>query len=81
MNAGGEVIDGSLLATKIEDANLRVGNTTVEPGLGVRLERGICQYTVVSSMPRFFFPFHHRADFDIPNRESMRPPNFVETVD
>jgi len=33
----GEVIHVSLLTTKIEDTNLRVGNTTVEPGLGVRL--------------------------------------------
>ena len=38
MNAGGEVIDGSLLATKVEDADLGVGDTTVEPGLGVRLK-------------------------------------------
>jgi hypothetical protein len=38
VDAGREVIHVSLLTTKIEDANLRVGNTTVEPGLGVRLE-------------------------------------------
>lgn len=38
VDAGGEVIHVSLLTTKIEDTNLRVGNTTVEPGLGVRLD-------------------------------------------
>jgi hypothetical protein len=39
----GEVIHVSLLTTKIENANLRVGNTTVEPGLGVRLVKGQSQ--------------------------------------
>ena len=38
VDAEREVIDGSLLATKIEDANLGVGNTTVEARLRVRLE-------------------------------------------
>jgi hypothetical protein len=33
----GEVIHVSLLTTKIEDANLSVGNTAVETRLGVRL--------------------------------------------
>lgn len=37
VDAHGEVIHVGLLTTKIEDTNLRVGNTTVEPGLGVRL--------------------------------------------
>lgn len=41
VDAEREVIDGSLLATKIEDANLRVGDTTVEPGLGVGLVKSV----------------------------------------
>lgn len=39
VDAEGEVIDGSLLATEIEDADLGVGDTTVEPGLGIGLVR------------------------------------------
>jgi hypothetical protein len=37
VDAEREVIDGSALAAEIEDADLRVGDTTVEPGLGVGL--------------------------------------------
>lgn len=37
VNAEREVIDGSALAAKIVDADLGVGDTTVEPGLRVRL--------------------------------------------
>lgn len=37
VDAEREVIDGSALAAEIEDANLRVGDTTVEAGLGVGL--------------------------------------------
>jgi hypothetical protein len=37
VNAEGEVIDLSTLAAQVEDANLGVGHTTVEPRLGVRL--------------------------------------------
>lgn len=37
VDAEGEVVNGSTLAAKIEDANLGVGNTTVEARLGVRL--------------------------------------------
>lgn len=33
----GEVIHVSLLTAKIEDTDLSIGNTTVEPRLGVRL--------------------------------------------
>lgn len=40
VDAEREVIDGSALAAKIEDANLGVGDTTVEARLRVRLERG-----------------------------------------
>lgn len=41
VNAEREVVDGSTLATKIEDANLGVGDTTVEARLGVRLQEKI----------------------------------------
>lgn len=37
VNAEREVIDGRTLSAKIEDTDLRVGDTTVEPGLGIRL--------------------------------------------
>lgn len=37
VDAEREVVDVSLLAAKIEDANLGVGDTTVEARLGVRL--------------------------------------------
>lgn len=38
VDAEREVIDTSTLSAKIEDSDLRVGDTTVEPGLGIRLE-------------------------------------------
>lgn len=37
VDAKREVVDGGTLAAKIEDTNLGVGHTTVEPRLGVRL--------------------------------------------
>jgi hypothetical protein len=37
VDAQREVIDLRTLSAKIEDSNLRVGDTTVEAGLGVRL--------------------------------------------
>ena len=37
VNTQREVIGAGLLTSQIEDTDLRVGNTTVEPGLGVRL--------------------------------------------
>lgn len=37
VDAQREVIDGSTLAAQVEDTNLGVGDTTVEPRLGVRL--------------------------------------------
>lgn len=37
VDAEREVVDVGTLATKIEDADLGVGDTTVVPGLGVRL--------------------------------------------
>lgn len=39
VDAEREVIDRSLLATEIKDTNLGVGDTTVEPGLGVGLAK------------------------------------------
>jgi hypothetical protein len=38
VDAERELIDTSTLAAKVEDADLRVGDTTVETRLGVRLE-------------------------------------------
>lgn len=37
MDAQWEVLDVGLLATEIEDTDLRIWDTTAEPGLGVRL--------------------------------------------
>lgn len=37
MNAEREVVDGRTLSAKIEDADLGVGDTTVESGLRIRL--------------------------------------------
>lgn len=37
VHAGREVVDIGLLTSKIEDTDLWVRDTTVEPGLGVRL--------------------------------------------
>ena len=43
VNAEGEVIDVGLLTSQIEDTDLGVGNTTVEPGLRVGLyEKSRC---------------------------------------
>jgi hypothetical protein len=43
VDAGREVVDTGTLTTKIEDTDLGVGDTTVEPGLGVRLVWTLCQ--------------------------------------
>jgi hypothetical protein len=48
MDAQRELIDGRTLPAKIEDSDLRVGNTTVEPGLGIRLD------SLVVSMVQYF---------------------------
>ena len=42
VDAQGEVVDGGALAAQVKDANLRVGDTTVEAGLGVRLDEARC---------------------------------------
>lgn len=46
VDAEREVVDGSALAAKIVDADLGVGDTTVEPGLGVGLGIIRVSYTV-----------------------------------
>lgn len=38
VNTEGEVVDTGTLSAKIEDPDLGVGDTTVEAGLGIRLE-------------------------------------------
>lgn len=55
VDAEREVIDGSLLATKIEDANLGVGDTTVEPGLGVGLVKKVmlAMYSVMCMLETY----------------------------
>lgn len=53
VNAEREVVNTGTLAAKIEDPDLGVGDTTVEPGLGIRLEQResislLVRYSVVS---------------------------------
>ena len=38
MDAEGELVNIRTLSAKIEDSDLRIGDTTVEAGLGIRLE-------------------------------------------
>ena len=45
VDAEGEVVDVGTLATQVEDADLGVGDTTVEPRLGVRLESILLAFT------------------------------------
>lgn len=45
VNAEREVVDVGTLAAQVENANLRIGDTTVEAGLGIRLDDE-CQYFV-----------------------------------
>ena len=47
VNAEGEVVDGSTLAAKVEDSDLGVGDTTVEAGLGIRLEKPLVSIFVL----------------------------------
>ena len=53
VDAEREVVDGGTLAAKIEDANLGVGDTTVEARLGVRLE--MRRMSVNQSLPSFAY--------------------------
>ena len=39
VDAEGEIVDGGTLSPEVEDPDLRVGHTTVEPGFGIRLEK------------------------------------------
>lgn len=41
MNAEGKFVDIGTLATEVEDTNLRVGYTTVESRLGIRLKKSV----------------------------------------
>jgi hypothetical protein len=50
VDAEREVIDGSPLATKIEDADLGVRDTTVEPRLRVRLRESKSAYPTPKSL-------------------------------
>lgn len=51
VDAGGEVVNVGLLTTQVEDTNLGVGNTTVEPGLGVGLyDANACQYSILQAV-------------------------------
>lgn len=53
MDAEGEVVNSRLLSAEIEDSDLGVGDTTVEPRLGVRLEKK--KMTVVSNLIYRYF--------------------------
>ena len=45
VNAEGELVDVRTLTAQVEDTDLRIGHTTVEARLGVRLERqNVSQY-------------------------------------
>jgi hypothetical protein len=63
VNAEGELVDVGLLATEIEDANLGVGDTTVEARLRVRLlsiaVSGMFSLVVVVRFPRRTLQFRH----------------------
>jgi hypothetical protein len=63
VNAEGELVDVGLLATEIEDANLGVGDTTVEARLRVRLlsitVSGMFSLVVVVHFPRRTLQFRH----------------------
>jgi hypothetical protein len=41
VNAEGKFVDIRTLATEVEDTNLRVGYTTVESRLGIRLKKSV----------------------------------------
>jgi hypothetical protein len=41
VNAEGKFVDICALATEVENTNLRVGYTTVESRLGIRLEKSV----------------------------------------
>lgn len=54
MDAEREVVDAGTFATKVEDANLGVGDTTVIPGLGERLDD---RHTLATIFRDVFLPF------------------------
>lgn len=55
VHAHGEVIGASLLTTQVEDTDLRVGDTTVEPRLGVRLLYQTSPVSTQVSHQKIFF--------------------------
>jgi hypothetical protein len=64
VDAEREVVDTGTLASKIEDLDLRVGDTTVEPRLGVRLV-----YSQNPSASRFLLPL----SVELPQSKSRDP--------
>lgn len=52
VDAEREVIDAGALAAEIEDADLRVRHTTVEPRLRVRLERRLVSESALTKSPK-----------------------------
>lgn len=66
MDAQREVVHAGLLTTQVEDTDLGVGNTTVEPGLRVRLceiayHVSICcsfLHRKIPSLPIYYIPPH-----------------------
>ncbi len=54
MDAEGELIDGGLLAAQVEDPDLRVGDTSTETALGVRLVLTVTVATGYSRELNFF---------------------------
>lgn len=55
MHTGREVIDTGTLATQVKDLNLGVGDTTIEPALGVGL---VCSFLISRSSFLFLQYFH-----------------------
>lgn len=70
VDAEREVIDGSLLATEIEDTNLGVGDTTVEPGLGVGLVKSfmLAIDSIICMLASFKSSRSHRLVVVLPSR-------------
>jgi hypothetical protein len=71
VHTGGEVVNAGLLTTQIEDADLGVGNTTVEARLGVRLEMRREDVSKIMPLPSHA-EFHHS-----PFREAQNSPRFL----
>lgn len=70
VHTGGEVVNVGLLTAQIEDADLGVGNTTVEARLGVRLERRRTSVKPIIAKPRI-------SSFSIQNAAQRRLGNLL----